>query len=363
LTVLLPSEHEAATAAETTPSSLPNLKFAAHKMHPSGRRTRTPASHLYKLGWEQVTVPRAARRLGGDLLHVPYWASPIVTPIPTVVTIHDIIPHILPAYRGGIRVRLYTALVSAAALRARRVLTDSEAARGDILRHLHIPAHRVHAVPLAADAAYGDAAAADDAAQRGSLHVPKSYILYLGGFDVRKNVRAMFEAFSIVQRARPEAHLVVGGRLPRRDTDFAPDPRRLAREAGLDEDHVHFLGFVAEDAKPALYRGARLFVWPTTYEGFGLPPLEALSCGAPVVGSDTTSLPEIVGDAGVLVHPQDVAGMAGAMLQLWIDDVFHRTLRQRALRHAQHFSWERTARATLAVYKEAAASRPPPGSP
>jgi glycosyltransferase involved in cell wall biosynthesis len=304
-----------------------------------------------------VTVPTAARQLGADLLHVPYWAAPLITPLPTVVTIHDIIPRVLPAYRGSLKVRLYTALVSATALRAQRILTDSEAARRDILRHLRVPENRVRAVPLAADAAYTPEPGDEEASLRDQMGLPGAYILYLGGFDVRKNVQTLCRAFKIVHQTRSDAQLVIGGRLPQTDTSFTPDPRRLAREAGLDEDSVHFLGFVPETATPALYRGARLFVWPTTYEGFGLPPLEALSCGTPVVCSNTTSLPEIVGNAGLLLNAEDVEGIAGAMLQLWIDDAFHQDLQARARRQARTFSWERTAQETLRTYQDTVAQR------
>ncbi|HID89280.1 MAG TPA: glycosyltransferase family 1 protein, partial [Anaerolineae bacterium] len=151
-----------------------------------------------------------------------------------------------------------------------------------------------------------------------------------------------------------ECPLVVAGRLPERDTPFAPDPRRQARSLGLRSEWVRFIGWVAEEDKPALYRGAVAFLFPSRYEGFGLPPLEALACGTPVVGSDAASLPEVVGDAGVLVDPDDAEGMAGAVIQLAEDPAFHAELRRRALAQAAHFSWERTAHATLEAYRAAA---------
>jgi glycosyltransferase involved in cell wall biosynthesis len=177
-------------------------------------------------------------------------------------------------------------------------------------------------------------------------------VLYLGGFDVRKNVAAALAAY---RRAGPligaECPLVIAGRLPERDTPFAPDPRRLARELEV-ERFVRFVGFVDEDDKPALYRGAAAFVFPSRHEGFGLPPSEALACGTPVVGSETASLPEIVGDAGMLFPPDDAEGMAGALIRLATSDVFRAELSRRALARAARFSWERTVRGTLAAYRE-----------
>ena len=310
---------------------------------------------LGKLWWEQVTMPRAARRMGADLLHVPYWAGPWATPVPTVVTIHDIIPLILPAYRGSALVRAYTALVQRTAGRASHILTDSAASRRDILRHLPVDAPDVTSVPLAADASYVPASNAQapharDAAIWRALGVRPGYALYLGGFDVRKNLAGVMAAFAMAREQVAKARLVIAGALPTEDTAFTPDPRRLAREADLPEEAVHFVGFVPEAQKPALYRGARAFLFPSSYEGFGLPPLEALACGVPVVGSDAASLPEVVGPAGILTVPDDVPGLAAGLVRFLTDEAMLLDYRRRALAQAATFSWPKTARATLACY-------------
>ncbi|MCJ7550688.1 MAG: glycosyltransferase family 4 protein [Anaerolineae bacterium] len=315
--------------------------------HPTGR------TDVHKVWWEQVSVPGLARRMNADLLHIPYWAPPASRAVPTVVTVHDLIPLLLPAYRGNAMVRLYTALVCATTSRARMVLTDSEASRGDILEHLHLPSNTVRAIHLAVDKEFTAGPDPRDRQIREGLGCPPRYSLYLGGFDVRKNLRALFGAFSTARRACEDAELVVAGRLPTSDTAFTPDPRRLAREAGIPDEAVHFLGFVQEGDKPALLRGARAFVYPSMYEGFGYPPLEALACGTPVVGCDQSSLPEVVGNAGVLLPPQDVEGMAGALIQLLIDDKFHAALKSNAVQQAQKFSWKRAAAETLAGYAAA----------
>lgn len=310
---------------------------------------------LGKLWWEQVTMPRAARRLGADLLHAPYWAGPWATPVPTVVTIHDIIPLILPAYRGSALVRAYTALVRRTAGRAAHILTDSAASRWDILRHLPVDAPDVTSVPLAADASYVPASNAQalcegDAAIWRALGVRPGYVLYLGGFDVRKNLAGVMAAFARARERVEEARLVIAGALPTEDTAFTPDPRRLAREADLPEEAVHFVGFVPEAQKPALYRGARAFLFPSRYEGFGLPPLEALACGVPVVGSDATSLPEVVGPAGLLTAPDDVPGLAASLERFLTDEAMFLEYQRRAVAQAATFSWSKAARATLACY-------------
>lgn len=307
---------------------------------------------LHKVWFEQVAFPRACRRLKADLAHVPYWAPPLFPSVPTVVTIHDLIPLLLPEYRGGPLVRLYTALVSATARRASLVLTDSQASRRDLVAHLRLPHERVRVVYLAAGKQYTPIAVPGDGAIRARYSLPERYVLYLGGFDVRKNVATALTAYS---RAAPvigeQCPLVIAGQLSERDTAFTPDPRRLARERGI-ERHVRFIGFVAEADKPALYRGAAAFIFPSRYEGFGLPVLEALACGIPVVGSNAASLPEIVGDGGILFPPDDAGGMAGALIRLATGDIFRAELSRRALAQAARFSWERTTGETLAVYRE-----------
>ena len=325
----------------------PNVQFRL-----TANRRRIPAA-LDKVWFEQVTFPRACARLGADVAHVPYWAPPLRSSVPTIVTIHDLIPLLLREYRGGPLVRLYTALVSTTAQNAALVLTDSEASRRDIVAHLELPAEHVRVVYLAADERYTPTPEPFPLPGGSRRGVPERYVLYLGGFDVRKNVAAVLGTY---RWAGPvigeECPLVIAGRLPERDTPFAPDPRRLAQEQGVDEKYVRFVGFVDEEHKPALYRGAVAFIFPSRYEGFGLPPLEALACGTPVVGSDVSSIPEVVGDAGVLLPPDDVEGMAGALIQLATDEDFRAELSRRALAQAARFSWERTARETLAAYRD-----------
>ena len=331
-------------------SPISNLQFQL-----TANRYRLTAA-LGKVWFEQVAFPRACRRLEADVAHVPYWAPPLRPSIPTVVTIHDLIPLLLREYRGGPLVRLYSALVSTTAQNSALVLTDSEASRRDIVTHLGLPAERVRVVYLAADERYTPKPSLFPGEKPGFAEktwFQKRYVLYLGGFDVRKNVATALRAY---RWAGPvigeECPLVIAGRLPERDTSFTPDPRRLAREQGIDERFVRFIGFVDEADKPALYRGAVAFIFPSRYEGFGLPPLEALACGTPVVGSDTSSIPEIVGDAGVLLPPDDAEGMASALIQLATDEGFRAELSRRALAQAARFSWERTAREALAAYQD-----------
>jgi glycosyltransferase involved in cell wall biosynthesis len=323
-------------------------------------------ANLAKLWFEQVSFPRVCRRLEADIAFTPYWGSTWLSPCASVVTIHDLIPLLLPAYRGGLRQRAYTWLVSQTARRADRVLTDSQASRQDIVRHLDIPAERVHAVLLAADERYRPVSDPAELARvreryglpggRGDPAPTDRFFLYLGGFDVRKNVAGLVRAYARVLEtptlpSSPKdgnvgvssTRLVIAGRLPTADTPFTPDPRRMAAEVGI-ADQVHFTGWVDEADKPALYSLASLFVFPSLYEGFGLPVAEAAACGAPVLTSNRSSLPEVAPGAW-LANPEDVDALAAAMaeaLQLPCPNTlpgFHRT-------------WRDVAQETLAVLKE-----------
>jgi glycosyltransferase involved in cell wall biosynthesis len=316
-------------------------------------RSRFWLSNLGKVLFEQVAYPWACRRWGADVAHVPYWGSPLWPTVPTVATIHDLIPLLLPAYRGGMLVRLYTRLVALAARRAAAVLTDSLASKRDIEQNLHLPPGRVHCIYLAAGEHFSPEPSADDAAIRRRYGLADRYVLYLAGHDVRKNVAGLVEAFATVSQADDDVTLVIGGELPKQDKPPFYDPRPLAAALGIEEV-VQFIGWVDEAHKPALYRGAACAVFASRYEGFGLPALEALASGAPLVASNVSSVPELVGDAGFAVDPDDVSGLAGSILACLVDESLAAELRRRGPEQAAKFSWAQVARETLAIYREVA---------
>ncbi len=328
----------------------------------SARLWRT---NLGKVLFEQIAFPWACRRWGADVAHVPYWGSPLRPPVPTLVTIHDLIPLLIPAYRGGPLVRLYTRLVIASARRAAGILTDSLASQRDIETHLGLHPERVRCVYLAADEHFSPEASPDDEAIRQRYQLPGRYVLYLAGHDVRKNVASLVEAFATVAQADADVKLVVGGRLPTRPAHRLPllgrsplfDPRPLVYALHLEDD-VHFAGWVEEAHKPALYRGAACAVFPSRYEGFGLPVLEALACGTPLVTSNVSSVPELLGDAGFAVDPDDIDGLAGAIIACLVDGALVADLRRRGPQQAAQFSWACALRETLDAYEAAVLGQP-----
>jgi glycosyltransferase involved in cell wall biosynthesis len=313
------------------------------------------SENFAKVWFEQVSFVNACRAEHIDLLHVPYFAPPLFHHAPLIATIHDLIPLVLPLYRGSLRVRAYTQLVARGARRAQAILADSECSKRDIVQHLHIDPARVHVIPLAAAEHYQPATVAQIDTVRRRYNLPEKFVLYLGGYDQRKNVRTLIQAFAQLTDLHTHGFkLVLGGTLPGQDSAFFPDPRRLAREANLPNDAVVFLGRIEEADKPAVYASATIFVFASLYEGFGLPPLEAMACGTPVICSNTSSLPEVVGDAGVKVDPNDLDAWANAMRWLLNDATQRAELRERGLVQAKKFSWQKCAAATLAVYESIA---------
>lgn len=329
-----------------------------------GAALRTPfdraSANLAKLYFEQLALPAAARRLARvpepTVLLVPYFAPPLRSHVPVVTTVGDIIPLLLPEYGGGPHVRAYMQLVRRAVRRSAQVLTFSACSRDDIVAHLRLPYPRVTPVLLAAGAQYGPgnpAAARAEVARRYGLTGP--FIYYVGGLDARKNLPTLLRAFALLRAHGVAATLAIAGRALGRDQRLFPDLDALIANLELGAA-VRRIDVPLADG-PLLYQACTLFAFPSRYEGFGLPPLEAMACGAPVVVSDASSLPEVVGDAALRVPPDDVVAWAAALRRLLSDPALRADLRAQGLAQAARFSYQCVAQETLAVLERAANSR------
>jgi glycosyltransferase involved in cell wall biosynthesis len=311
----------------------------------------TRTGHAGKVLFEQVHFPRACREVKATLAHVPYWGGPLRSPVPLLITVHDLTTLLVPEYRRSLRARLYNALVSASARGANHILTDSFSSKLDILDHLHIPEQDVTAVYLAAGSQFTPAEnSLTDLATLRKYDLPDFYILYLGGYALHKNVTTLLRAHKYVSEALGEDYpLVLAGRKPEVVSDSFPDYDGYIEKLGL-EKVVRWIGIVDEEDKPVLYRNAETFVFPSRYEGFGLGPLEAMACGTTVVTSNSTSLPEIVGSAAFVVNANNDREMAGAIIASVIEEPLRADLRHKGLEQASNFSWEKTATETALVY-------------
>ena len=299
---------------------------------------------------EHLELPLVARRQRLDLLHSPYYLKPYWLPVPSVTTVYDVTPARYPDYLPSRRARFVFELTTRLAIEtSAALLTLSESARRDMAEFFDARPDRVTVTYPAVDAAYTPRPADEVARVRARLGLPEAYILYLGINKPHKNLVRLVEAFARVAAALPKVTLALAGK---------PDPRYpeaedRARALGL-ADRVRVLGAIPEDSLPALYSGAALFVFPSLYEGFGFPVLEAMACGAPVITASVSSLPEVAGEAALLVNPTDTDALARAMLAVLQDGRLWTRLHRASLARAAEFSWARAAQQTLAVYRRVA---------
>lgn len=311
----------------------------------------TRSGHAGKVLFEQIHFPRACGEVGATLAHVPYWGGPLRSPVPLLITVHDLTTLLVPEYRRSLQARLYNALVSASARGANHILTDSFSSKLDIIDHLHIREEDVTAVYLAAAAQFTPAEnSLTDLATLRKYDLPDFYILYLGGYAIHKNVTTLLRAYKYVAEALGDEYpLILAGKKPGIISDSFPDYDAYIQKLGL-ESVVRWIGTVDEADKPVLYRNAETFVFPSRYEGFGLGPLEAMACGTPVVTSSSTSLPEVVGSAAFAVDADDEREMAGAIIASIIEEPLRAELRRKGLEQASNFSWQNTATETALIY-------------
>lgn len=352
------------------PETAPDLTYRAfvrwsEERFPGVLRDRllTPAAPLNrgagagaqmdKFLWETGSLPTAAGMRRVALLHSPTFAAPLVSPVPLVVTVHDLIPLVLPGYHRTRQSALYSRFMARTVRAANRIIAVSAHARRDIITVLRYPEDRISVVYEAAgDSFRPDGSPDEQMALRARYGLPGRFVLYLGGAERRKNIETVVRAWARLRAAhhREEIVLVLVADFPRPDPLYADIPA-LIRELGL-EHAVVCVRSVDERDKPALYRAAELFCFPSLYEGFGLPPLEAMASGTPVLCSDATSLPEVVGDAAWLLPPSDPAAWAEAIATLLRSGAERARLRERGLARASSFSWRVAAEQTAAIYRE-----------
>lgn len=298
----------------------------------------------------QLEIAWNARRRRLALVHDPTGLVPLfVTGGRRVATIHDMIPSLYPENSTFVNRLVARFWLPIAARRLHGIITVSYQSKADIVCVLHVEPERVAVVPNGVDARYQpiDREQAGPVLERYGIRFP--YILYVSAVEPRKkrkNLPRLLEAYTRLRQWSEDWRLVIAGSVRR---DYRPVFDML--EQLKLEAHVHFTGFVAEPDLPALYSGADLFVLPSLYEGFGLPVLEAMACGVPVITSNISSLPEVAGDAAILVDPCSVDEIASALQGVLSNPELAAELRTKGLARARQFTWERTARETIAVYE------------
>ncbi len=329
--------------------------FAGNPNHPFYRALSSP-SHvravrvaqgkgLARLGW---ALSQAASRAQVDCLHVQYIA-PLGYRGPLVVTVHDLgYLHVPDSFPVGLRLALGI-LVPRSAARASRIITDSEFARRDIATRYGISPEKISVIPLGADSRFQPRTRAETVSTLERYGLRPGFVFSLGRLNRRKNLERLLQAYGRLRASGiADMPLVIGGK-----PDYGVEDVLRRADLPLTGSAVRLAGLIPDRDLPAFYSGAACFVYPSLYEGFGLPLLEAMACGTPVVASNRSALPELIGDAGLLIDPESVDSLAEAVARVLTDGTLARDLRARGLERSRQYSWGETAKRTLQVYREA----------
>jgi glycosyltransferase involved in cell wall biosynthesis len=301
-----------------------------------------------RLVWEQTAFPGLVRQFRLDLLHSLHYTRPFNLPCKSVVTFHDMTFFLFPGLHTRSKRLFFPLAIRLSARTADALIADSESTRQDALRLLKVPPDKIFTVPLGVDESFhpvSDALLLDGV--RRKYNLPARFILYVGLVEPRKNLPLLLQAYKVLAQKAIDCPLVIVGR-------FGWSHQRILQqidELGLKEK-VLLTGYVPARDLPIVYNLADVFVYPSVYEGFGLPPLEAMACGTPVITTAVSSMPEHVGDAGLLVPPDDLPALAQALQDVLTDQALREHLAHKGPRQAAKYTWERTARQTLHVYQK-----------
>lgn len=315
--------------------------------YPANFRIKTIRS--LPIVWKQWAVPRDIEKERLDLFHSPTSTIPMVRKCPTVVTIFDLFTKINPSWFPAKVTIPLNILTGYAARHADLIITISESTKNDIIKYYNVLPEKIKVTYLAKDDVYSPI---DDEEAlrsiRSKYNIKKDFILYVGSLFLFRNIPALLKAFSVlVHEKGVDVNLVLVGRQFWQQFDL----RELIDKLDIQE-HVIYLGYAPYNDLPLLYNAAEAFVYPSLYEGFGIPPLEAMACGTPVITSNIASLPEVVGDAGILINPYSIDSLVEGLYRVLIDKDLQKELRRKGIERSKLFTWDKTAQATLEAYKQ-----------
>lgn len=298
--------------------------------------------------WVTVSLHRILERDNIDVLWCPMQVTPLRKTCRTVITIYDFVWHFFPETMSGSNLLISRLLIPRSIRRADRIACISKATANDLATLFSADAFKAEVVPLAADNYRPLEKETGTAYVAQKYGLQNKYILNIGTIEPRKNVTKLLKAFRLLRSHHTTDYclLIAGGSGWRNSSVYS-----TYRECGFTDDEVKFLGYVPDEDMPYLYAGAELFVFPSLYEGFGLPPLEAMACGCPVITSNVSSLPEVVGDAGLMVAPKDTEELAEAMTRVLNDEGLRRQMSLRGLEQSRQFSWEKAACQMLDIFR------------
>lgn len=301
--------------------------------------------------WDEVFMPAQVRKKAYDIFHLPQngLGLPKEKYCSYIATVHDLIPYVMPDTCGKSYLDKFTEEMPYIIESCDKIITVSEYSKQDIIRYLGVPPEKIEVIYLAADSRFRKMQK-DNAWDflKKEYNYSNDYILYLGGFSPRKNVDGLLEAYKRIYEELPGYYELV---LLGASKDNHYELKKKTEDMGL-RDRVVFAGYVPYEHLPYFYNCASLFVYPSLYEGFGLPPLEAMTCGTPTITTNVTSIPEVVQEGAVMINPYDIGELAGKMYELLSDLELREQLTEKALRRAYNFSWKKTAIETIKVYEK-----------
>ncbi len=290
--------------------------------------------------WDQVLLPANLKNDKVDVFLSPYIKAPFFSPCPYITTIHDLLFLSTTDYRGW-KYKLYNEIFKifgkTVSKKAKAIITDSEYSKKDIIEILGVAEKKINVIPLGISKEYKPIRDINSIENiKKTYGIIGRYIFYVGNFKPHKNLRRVIEAYAGINKEFSDVKLVLGGK---RDK-FVPLLEEQVNNLGIG-DSVIFTDFIKDEDLPYFYSGAEVFIYPSLYEGFGLPVLEAMACGTPVICSNTTSLPEVVGDIGMLINPEDVKNISSAIITLLKADKLREDLRKKGLERAKEFTVEK----------------------
>lgn len=299
--------------------------------------------------WRQFILPMLLKKYHIDVCFFTNFVAALAAPCPTVITIHDLSFRLFPKTHSVRNVLWARSLVPVSTRRSQHIIADSQNTKLDLTNVMNVDGDKIDVIHLGASKEFSPQALPDDEDVIKSYGIKKPFVLYVGTLEPRKNINMLIKGFDKVAKSRPDIQLVLAGR------------RGWMAQAIFDEldrrcllGRVHITGYVKDEYLPALYRQAEALVYPSLYEGFGLPPLEAMASGTPVIISKSSSLPEVVGGAGLYVDPLDEDDLARAVEKVLDDADLAESMREKGLERAGKFNWDDVARKTLAILRAAA---------
>jgi glycosyltransferase involved in cell wall biosynthesis len=306
-----------------------------------------PSSRMLRLPWEQSVLPLRLRRKRIDVYHGATFVAPLIKMCVHVVSILDMTFHLTPERHSLVKRAYFRAMIPQMARRSEKVIAISESTKRDLLRLLEIKEEKICVTHLGVDKRFRPVTDEQELTRvREKYNLPAKYILYVGLIEPRKNVEALVDAYH-ADSLHTEFDLVLAGNL---GWGYAPLLAKVANSRV--RNRIRMPGYVADADLPALFSMAAVFVYPSVYEGFGLPVLEAMACGTPVITSKVSSLPEVAGEAAILVDPSDPKALASALQSVLGDEHLGKSLSEKGMQRAGLFTWEKTAQKTLGVYKD-----------